>query len=191
MVSKSISSRGSKASSKSIFEVKFEAVLIVVLIVVAILLVCFINRKFSREKFYATLIREHMYSEGNAQTTPPNSNKLQLPEYYEGFDLTGSNLPSSLNELTGRHVFVLLGPSWCGHSKNYLRDRHPEFVSALKQIEKENLFYTLDVDIKDSVPIIEEIVKSNVSALPTLFCLKMVNLGRRFQVSKVVEFLSS
>ena len=189
MVRKSISSRGSKASSKSIFEVKFEAVLIVVLIVVAILLVCFINKKFSREQFYATLIREHMYSEGNTSATPPNTN--QLPDYYEGFDLTGSNLPSSLNELTGKHVFVLLGPSWCGHSKNYLRDRHPGFVSALSEIKKEHLFYALDVDIKDNSSIIQEVIReSNVNALPSLFLFENGKFRKvNLEVSLVVDFL--
>jgi thiol-disulfide isomerase/thioredoxin len=193
MVRKSASSRGSKALGKSIFDVKFEVVLIIVLIIVAILLVCFINKKFNREQFYVSLIKEHMYAEGN----PPIQNQSkgeqnQSPEYYEGFDLTGSNLPETLNDLTGRHVFILLGPSWCGHSKNYLRERHREFVSEFSSIKKEHLLHAIDVDIKDSSIINEIKTRSNVNALPSLFLFENGNFTKgEIDIGVAIDFVSN
>ena len=193
MVRKSASSRGSKALGKSIFDVKFEVVLIIVLIIVAILLVCFINKKFNREQFYVSLIKEHMYAEGN----PPIQNQSQgeqnqSPEYYEGFDLIGSNLPETLNDLTGRHVFILLGPSWCGHSKNYLRERHREFVSEFSSIKKEHLLHAIDVDIKDSSIINEIKTRSNVNALPSLFLFENGNFTKgEIDIGVAIDFVSN
>lgn len=192
MVRKSASSRGSKASGKSIFDVKFEVVLIIVLIIVAILLVCFINKKFNREQFYISLIKEHMYAEGNPQNQSQGEQQNQSPEYYEGFDLTGSNLPETLNDLTGRRVFILLGPSWCGHSKNYLKERHPEFVSEFSNSNKEHLLHAIDVDIEDS-PIINEIkTRSNVNALPSLFLFENGTFTREeLDVGVARDFVSN
>lgn len=189
MVRKSANSKSVKAISNSIFDIKFEVVLIIVLIVVAILLVCFINKKFNREQFYVSMIKEHMYSEEN-QMAPSNLNKNNLPNYYEGFDLSGSSLPKSLNELTGRHVFILLGPSWCGHSKNYLKERHREFVTELSNIGKDKQLHALDVDIKDSQIIDEIKTKSKVNALPSLFLYENNNFKKEeLNVNVAVEFL--
>ena len=195
MVRKSAGSKGKKALGGSIFDVKFEVVLIIILIVVAIMLVCFINKKFSKEQFYVSMIKEHMYSEANPLDAPqtPNSspNTQQLPEHYEGYDLTGSGLPSTIDELTGRHAFVLLGPSWCGHSQNYLRERHVDFVSALSNVNKQHLLHAIDVDIKNN-PVIEEIkTRSNVNALPSLFLFENGEFMKvELNVGLVVNHLS-
>ena len=74
MVRKSAGLKGKKALGGSIFDVKFEVVLIIILIVVAIMLVCFINKKFSKEQFYVSMIKEHMYSEANPLDAPQNPN---------------------------------------------------------------------------------------------------------------------
>ena len=177
MVRKSASAKSVKASSSSIFDVKFEVVLIIILIVVAILLVCFINRKFSREQFYVSMIKEHMYAEGSAPSSP-NQNQKQnqnqkknQPKDYGGYDLTGSNLPSSLSDFKGRHVFILLAPTWCGHSKNFVNGALKEFIKVFTSKNKGNYLHALDIDIKNS-PLIDEIKsKGKVEAVPSAFYL--------------------
>ena len=178
MVRKSASAKSVKASSSSIFDVKFEVVLIIILIVVAILLVCFINRKFSREQFYVSMIKEHMYAEGSAPSSPnqnQNQNQNQKknqPNDYGGYDLTGSNLPSSLSDFKGKHVFILLAPTWCGHSKNFIDNGTlKEFIKNLTRKNKGNYLHALDIDIKNS-PLIDEIKsKVKVEAVPSAFYL--------------------
>ena len=192
MVRKSASSRSTKASSSlgSIFEVKFDVVLIIVLIIVAILLVCFINKKFSREQFYVSMIKEHMYAEGNPSTQTQNQNQNRLPDYYEGFDLTGSNLPTNLSKLNGKHVFILLGPSWCGHSKNFLKHRFNNFVKAFKNIDKKHHLHAIDVDIKGTAIIDEIKVKSKVNALPSLFLFENGKFVKaQLHVEQAVKFV--
>lgn len=143
--------RKSKSSIASLLNVDFEVVLIIVLIVVAIMLVLFLNRKFSRERFLVNKLKEardmeHFNSQTNSNSEVPNAT------------------PST-------KVYFFYA-NWCGYSVKYLDDRNDGYDDLKPQLQSNNLvdrFVDCDVETPEGK---KHADKAGVTGLPSFYTFK-------------------
>ena len=145
--------RKNKSMSKSLFDVDFEVVLIVVLIIVAILLICFINRKFNRENFLASKVREHMR---NPHAHAPHGHNHGHNHGHEHF---------TEHNNSDKHLYLFYA-TWCGHSKRFLENDLPKLESMLEEANMSDKFHSVDVETDQGR---EEANNAGVTGLPSVY----------------------
>ena len=158
---------GSKKSlSKSMFDVDFEVVLIIVLIVVAIVLVCFINRKFNKESFISSAVREHMRNgRGHSHHASHGHNHGHGHEHFSEGENGASNGNGNGNENSSRHLYLFYA-TWCGHSRRFLENELPELEAQLDEQNLRDNFHSVDVETPDGRT---QANSAGVTGLPSVY----------------------
>ena len=162
--------RKSKSSIASLLNVDFEVVLIIVLIVVAIMLVLFLNRKFSRERFLVNKLKEaremeHFNSENNSDSEVPNAT------------------PST-------KVYFFYA-RWCGYSVKYLDDLYDDLKLQLKSNNLEDRFVDCDVETSEGK---KHADSAGVTGLPSFYTFKdgqftKMDFGNGIDNTQIIEWL--